>query len=1311
MGKRPCPPKEATSRAKAKASPKVSALPGPPQPAGLMDDGDAASNAKYLSVIDEHVQRILSHHLFEGIRAFDPLQMGANTDRHNAVGMRKPIEIGDVVNAMTGGSGSGAVPGGGNIFRVMFNFQANPGVPISLKKVTELSEYHYALWERPGPPCLPIHAFLSASISEETLKATLAAGELKLTTPPESIHAWVIGLGNAIAMNRPEKDELKQWLEYALSAEFTFAKLESMGDAHFSAVRSRENLSVHKRLMGRTALGRILEVSSFKSRKEKLLGPMSSKAIEIEYKQHCNIKDPEEQVTANFVDNALTIVKRMLSISGVMTILSEAEDTCEATAFDSVSKLHAVVSKAKTPAMIIWTVRSLWDDHKSKTPLNRVVPGVRDLLGKTTAKAEPNDRVGKVEVCCFKHTVKTYLTSTWLDNSDLPSHVKESFRTSLSDHASYRASNGLPDEEALIYSDACDEGAIKPAIRAKKAVSDMLTSPGLEELMNEAAEDLQNEAKGDGCGNGDDEDGGDLLDMGEADEVQLSIAMSPGATANEGTIQTPVKKQSINHRLLLNPHMAPETVELLKPCDSETLDSVEKAASTLMRTHLAFVEDQLEATLEKVHAAVYQPVARKTRQDVPGNVPGFSTHVGVIYSVSCSGEAITNPKTRCAPYRNAHYKRLMHIALKVRGKACGADYQGINPADYIILFNGNKDGLDNTMMSAFRCEDGTSMPRNKISKMLLFDEETVAARMDRVRGTINQTETFNIVAADPVALAVKKKLHFPGTARGVILGPVALPKYDDAGIFKLTQAEKKILYDKHRTAVGGPTDDGPDPVPGKDERIPVFYKSIPQDAAEEIAHCLDWTSLVDLTPNQGVFAMVAIMLKLLWVGVTFNKLHADQAVANCAKDTTPQDPGKQDPKRRKKTSQQPKQPKTVPKVSQEGAGDKEALLAKIKALTGSGPSGSKCAAVEKGKGTDEPEARGKDITRLGGDCDGLCSHAVALEMIIGKDRISHEFASEIDQQTRAVMQANHGIKKVYHSCKTADRTVSQVPKVDVYAAGPPCQPFAMGGNQSGEGDSRGQIILDCAVYITTQKPACFVIEEAPTLMGKHRKTLNKFVDRIRQGAISKNGESLYEVEYRKVNSDDHGLPTTRARTYIVGWLRSRSKGQTFEWPTTLPLKRVADFIDPTLPANIPTDMTCLNNLARLLGVVKDAGYDLAKDDIILDVYQSENFGDNWQVGKLPTLTRTRAGAGGYYLTRHSRMMDTTEMLAIQGFPKGRLNWKGLLTEKGRKVTDRQFNLMIGNTMSVPVVGRLMLKLLILVGKLDKSTPDPWCDAV
>ena len=80
------------------------------------------------------------------------------------------------------------------------------------------------------------------------------------------------------------------------------------------------------------------------------------------------------------------------------------------------------------------------------------------------------------------------------------------------------------------------------------------------------------------------------------------------------------------------------------------------------------------------------------------------------------------------------------------------------------------------------------------------------------------------------------------------------------------------------------------------------------------------------------------------------------------------------------------------------------------------------------------------------------------------------------------------------------------------------------------------------------------------------------------------------------------------------------------------------------------------------------------------------------------------------MPRHNRMMTTKEMLGIQGFPSGRLMWKGLLTDKSRKVSNRQFNLMIGNTMSVPVVGRLMRELLILVGKLGDDTPDPWARA-
>ena len=60
----------------------------------------------------------------------------------------------------------------------------------------------------------------------------------------------------------------------------------------------------------------------------------------------------------------------------------------------------------------------------------------------------------------------------------------------------------------------------------------------------------------------------------------------------------------------------------------------------------------------------------------------------------------------------------------------------------------------------------------------------------------------------------------------------------------------------------------------------------------------------------------------------------------------------------------------------------------------------------------------------------------------------------------------------------------------------------------------------------------------------------------------------------------------------------------------------------------------------------------------------------------------------------------------QGLPASRFKYKGNLTEQNRKVTQRQFNLMIGNNMSVPVVGRLMWELLTMTNKLLKDTPDP-----
>ena len=115
----------------------------------------------------------------------------------------------------------------------------------------------------------------------------------------------------------------------------------------------------------------------------------------------------------------------------------------------------------------------------------------------------------------------------------------------------------------------------------------------------------------------------------------------------------------------------------------------------------------------------------------------------------------------------------------------------------------------------------------------------------------------------------------------------------------------------------------------------------------------------------------------------------------------------------------------------------------------------------------------------------------------------------------------------------------------------------------------------------------------------------------------KNGETLYQIAVRKMDSADHTLPTSRSRTYIVGWLRSKGKQATFPWPAALPMKSIDEIIQSGFPEHIPADMTCLNNLARLLTAVTEAGY-ATSQNIFLDVYQSAKFGDHWQIDMCPT---------------------------------------------------------------------------------------------
>ena len=68
------------------------------------------------------------------------------------------------------------------------------------------------------------------------------------------------------------------------------------------------------------------------------------------------------------------------------------------------------------------------------------------------------------------------------------------------------------------------------------------------------------------------------------------------------------------------------------------------------------------------------------------------------------------------------------------------------------------------------------------------------------------------------------------------------------------------------------------------------------------------------------------------------------------------------------------------------------------------------------------------------------------------------------------------------------------------------------------------------------------------------------------------------------------------------------------------------------------------------------------------------------VGKVPCLTRARAGNGGCWITKVNGLLTTREMLRLQGLPECLIK-----IAKTARISERQLCQMIGNAMSVNVL--------------------------
>jgi DNA (cytosine-5)-methyltransferase 1 len=273
------------------------------------------------------------------------------------------------------------------------------------------------------------------------------------------------------------------------------------------------------------------------------------------------------------------------------------------------------------------------------------------------------------------------------------------------------------------------------------------------------------------------------------------------------------------------------------------------------------------------------------------------------------------------------------------------------------------------------------------------------------------------------------------------------------------------------------------------------------------------------------------------------------------------------------------------------------------------------------------------------------------------------FSSEWDKDSQKTYFANFG--EIPHGDITKI-SEDDIPNFDVLLAGFPCQPFSSIGQRAGfKHVTQGTLFYDVLRIINAKRPVAFLLENVKGLVNHDG---GRTFETIKRCLI----EEGYEIHFQVLDSADFGVPQVRKRIYIVGFDKSRFKGEIkFDWPT--PKKKkigIGKFVEKNIE-----DRPISKHLQRSYIFKVDDG----RPEII---DQNSDFPVKTLVAsyhKIQRLTGTFVADGPTGL----RLLSTNECKAIMGFPK---SFK-------IPVSRTQMYRQMGNSVAVPVVKSVAGKLV------------------
>ena len=312
-----------------------------------------AQVASHLSRMHEALKTIKSHPIFGDAAKLDALGI-------NDGGSQAAFSQADCTRVLSGGSPGVQYKCGANSLWQDMLWLANHRVPINMAQIETIQKFQ--LVPHKPPPTMPF--ITTVALDGADMKVLQHKGALARLSPPEPQHALVLTLEYAINVAKVPDDVLMAWRKVLLTATFHFEVVQPGDDRFWRSQNLRQEAIEHGEVVKLSVRQWIYDVVGFKADKEVEMGKaLGSGRVAQFYEEHMKYATGTEKVSTAFVDSAMTIDKRILSLPAAR----EALEWCDMNFMDkknpfySIYVLQAVVDRAQTAKQIAWSMQGLVD--------------------------------------------------------------------------------------------------------------------------------------------------------------------------------------------------------------------------------------------------------------------------------------------------------------------------------------------------------------------------------------------------------------------------------------------------------------------------------------------------------------------------------------------------------------------------------------------------------------------------------------------------------------------------------------------------------------------------------------------------------------------------------------------------------------------------------------------------------------------------------------------------------------------------------------------------------------------------------------